>query len=173
VTSSATASQLSSHAKPACEPAVYSLGIAEIRVVRAPERIRTVLGSCVGVALYDRASGIGGMAHVMLPDSTQGTGQPGKFADTAVELLLEQVTKAGADPGRLRAKIAGGAAMFGEASMGNLGDRNAEAVRTRLQLRGVRVAGSALGGTKGRKMSLDPATGDVVVQIIGQPEEVI
>lgn len=155
------------------EPVPVSLGIAEIKVIRAPERIRTVLGSCIGVALYDRGSGIGGMAHVMLPDSKQGSGQPSKFADTAVDILLDTVLKAGAVRDRLRAKIAGGAAMFGEASMGNLGDRNAEAVRERIRHHAIRMAGSALGGSKGRKMMLDPATGEVTVQIIGHDPEVI
>jgi len=152
---------------------VHSLGIAELRVVHAPEQIRTVLGSCVGIALYDRHLEIGGMAHVMLPDSTQGQGQPGKFADTAVDLLLEQVLAEGAVRSRLRVKIAGGAAMFGEASSGTLGNRNAEAVRERLRHHALRVAASALGGTKGRKMMLHPATGEVSVEIIGQPAEII
>lgn len=155
------------------ETTVHPLGIAELRVIHAPDRIRTVLGSCIGIALYDRDLGVGGMAHVMLPDSTQGTGQPGKFADTAVDLLLEQLLSAGAERTRLRVKIAGGAAMFGEATANTLGVRNVEAVRERLRTHSLRVAASALGGTKGRKMMLDPATGDVRVEIIGQTAETI
>ena len=152
---------------------VHPLGIAELRVIHAPDCIRTILGSCIGIALYDRDVGVGGMAHVMLPDSTQGTGQPGKFADTAVDLLLEQVLSAGAERTRLRVKIAGGAAMFGEAMANTLGARNAEAVRERLRTHSLRVAASALGGTKGRKMMLDPTTGDVRVEIIGQTAQII
>ena len=67
------------------------IGIAAIKVVKAPERVRTVLGSCIGVALYDRISKVGGMAHVILPDSSEGSGDPGKFADTDRGLWQRQV----------------------------------------------------------------------------------
>ena len=84
--------------------------IAEIVASKAPARLRTVLGSCIGVALYDRRAGIGGLAHVMLPDSRGEVKMPGKFADTAIPALVEKLTQAGA--GKLSAKIAGGANML-------------------------------------------------------------
>ena len=64
---------------------IHSIGIGEILVLRAPEQIRTVLGSCVGVALCDQIAGVGGLCHVILPASKEGSGDPGKFADTAVD----------------------------------------------------------------------------------------
>jgi chemotaxis protein CheD len=146
---------------------IHTIGIAGVRVVAAPEKVRTVLGSCVGVALFDRVMKIGGLCHVMLPSSTQGSGDRGKFADTAVDWLLEEVLKAGADAKRLAAKIGGGASMFGNKVDGGIGDRNIQAVKERLSKHGVRLVAHEVGGTKGRKMMLDPATGEVEVQIIG------
>ncbi len=146
---------------------IHSIGIAGIKVVAAPEKVRTVLGSCVGVAMYDRVAKIGGLCHVMLPSSTLGSGDRGKFADTALDWLLDEVLKAGAVSKRLTAKISGGASMFGNKVDGGIGDRNIQAVKERLSMHGVRLAAEDVGGTKGRKMMLDPSTGDVEVQIIG------
>jgi len=150
-----------------------SIGIAGIKVVTAPDRMRTVLGSCIGVAVYDRNAKIGGMAHVILPDSNEGSGDPGKFADTAVDMLVLKLVDTGAEARRLVAKIVGGAAMFGQSSAVGLGVRNAEAVRKRLTHHAIRIAADAIGGTKGRKMMLDPATGAVQVEVIGQDPEII
>lgn len=146
---------------------IHSIGIAGVKVVAAPEKVRTVLGSCVGVAMYDRVAKIGGLCHVMLPSSAQGSGDRGKFADTALDWLFDEVVKAGAESKRLTAKISGGASMFGNKVDGGIGDRNIQAVKERLSKHGVRLAAEDVGGTKGRKMMLDPSTGDVEVQIIG------
>jgi chemotaxis protein CheD len=145
----------------------HSLGIAEIKVAASPDRIRTTLGSCVGVALFDRKILIGGMAHVLLPSSDNGKGDRGKFADTAVDWLIDEMLKIGGAKLRLVAKIAGGAAMFGPSADNGLGERNAEGVRRRLADHGIRLAGQDIGGQRGRRMMLDPTTGVVEVQVIG------
>jgi chemotaxis protein CheD len=105
---------------------------------------------------------------VILPASAEGTGDPGKFAETAVDMLLENIVAAGAGRARLEAKIAGGASMFGPASSVNLGDRNTRAVRARLGEHRIPLRAEDVGGTKGRKMTLSPATGEVRVEIIGE-----
>ncbi len=143
------------------------VGIAEIKVVQQPGQVRTTLGSCIGIALYDRVAQIGGLAHVMLPSSEGCQGDRGKFADTAVDGLLEELIKAGGVKGRIAAKITGGASMFGPVVDNGLGKKNAEAVKERLAHHGIRLVAQDVGGRKGRKMVLDPTTGDVHVQIIG------
>ena len=152
---------------------VLSVGISEVKAVRAPERLRTVLGSCVGIAIFDSQSGVGGLAHVMLPESNASTDTPGKFADTGTDLLVQQVLAAGAVRNRLRAKIAGGATMFGPESNTGIGRKNAEAVINRLAHHNIGLLATDLGGSKGRRMSLDPSTGDVEVQFIGQEPRVL
>jgi len=147
---------------------IHTIGIAGISTVKAPQRVRTVLGSCVGIALFDRKSGVGGMAHIILPTAAEGSGDPGKFADSALPLLLEKMFEQGAVRGRIAAKIAGGARMFGPKSNQGLGERNVAAVKDQLQKHAVPMLGDDCGGDKGRKITLDPATGNLEVQIIGQ-----
>ena len=87
------------------------------------------LGSCIGLIIHDSTKNIGGLAHIMLPQS-QGrasNSRPGKYADTAVVVLIDQLKKNGCNVNSLSAKLAGGASMFKNFS-GNLkiGERNAE-----------------------------------------------
>ncbi len=146
-----------------------TLGIAGISTVKPPDKIRTVLGSCIGITLCDVTAGVGGMAHVMLPKATGATNSPGKFADTGVDSLLKEVLSEGANRARLQAKIAGGAAMFGADCDTAIGARNAKAVLERLAMHQIPMVAKEVGGNKGRRMCLDPMTGEVEVQIIGQP----
>ena len=91
------------------------VGMADLAATIAPQNLVTIgLGSCVGICLYDKATKVGGLAHIMLPDSTQGRTMQNKakYADTAIEVLLEEMTKLGAQKRRITAKIAGGAKMF-------------------------------------------------------------
>lgn len=170
VTDNSTTQQTGGHKK----NYVHSVSIAGLKVVHAPEKVRTVLGSCIGIAMYDRAAKVGGLAHIILPCSREGSGDPGKFADSAIDLLVEQLIEAGAQKKRLTAKITGGASMFdnNNRSVG-LGQRNEEAVIRKLREHSIRLAASQTGGTKGRKMMLNPATGEVQVEIIGEQPQVI
>ena len=91
---------------------VIKVGMADLNLCRDPDIITTLgLGSCIGIALYDPSTKIGGLAHIMLPDSTKmrNNSNIAKFADTGIEELLNRMIKAGAVKSRLVAKIAGGA----------------------------------------------------------------
>ena len=108
---------------------VIKVGMADLNLCRDPDIITTLgLGSCIGIALYDPSTKIGGLAHIMLPDSTKmrNNSNIAKFADTGIEELLNRMIKAGAVKSRLVAKIAGGAKMFevsGLSDIGNVGQR--------------------------------------------------
>ncbi len=151
----------------------HSIGIAGVRVVSHPDTIRTTLGSCIGVAIYDRVAKVGGMAHVMLPSSEGCKGDPGKFADTAVDWLVQEALDHGCLKKRVAAKITGGASMFGPTTDNGLGERNIRAVKERLSHHAIRVVAEDVGGQKGRRMMLDPSTGAVQVQVIGEEPAVI
>src|SRR3712207_9225933 len=91
------------------------IGIGDLNTAMPPQKLITVgLGSCIGIALYDPIKKIGGLAHIMLPDSTQfsNVSNPMKFADLAIPMLLEKMEKQGAVKRHIKAKIAGGASMF-------------------------------------------------------------
>ena len=111
------------------------VGMADLNVCVSPDSITTLgLGSCVGIALRDPITKIGGLAHIMLPDSTtiRNNSNIPKFADTGIEELVKQVVRRGADRNRLVAKIAGGAQMFGfqsKSEMVRVGERNVEATK--------------------------------------------
>ena len=111
------------------------VGIADLNVVMPPGKIMTIgLGSCIGIALYDKKLKIAGLAHIMLPDSTQfkTVTKPLKFADLAIPLLIEKMEGMGCKRSNLIAKIAGGASMFNfsdKSMVSDIGKRNAESVK--------------------------------------------
>ena len=94
---------------------VIKVGMADWKTCKGDDGVMTVgLGSCVGIAIRDPATGIGGLAHIMLPDSKEivnNTNRP-KFADTGIEDMVNALTRMGASRFRMVAKLAGGAQMF-------------------------------------------------------------
>ncbi|MBE0467727.1 MAG: chemotaxis protein CheD [Candidatus Desulforudis sp.] len=155
------------------------VGIAEYRVARSPQCLLTLgLGSCVGVVLYDPVLRVGGLAHVMLPDSKQFRvgGKPAKFADLGVEFLARDLQRAGCSVGRMMAKLAGGAQMFFgnvRASQMAVGERNVEAVRSVLHEMRIPIVAEDVGGTTGRTISLDTTDGRLTVRTLGRAIRVI
>ncbi len=126
------------------DPCEVRVKVADYAVA-ADGLITTIgLGSCVAIVLYDSVARVGGLAHVLLPEESMSRDRtnPAKFPATAVPLVLEQMQKLGALPGRVRAKIAGGASMFSNFSSSNggggginIGERNVAAVREALAAR--------------------------------------
>ena len=153
--------------------AIVSVGIGQWAVATAPAKIRTLLGSCVGVILHDRVARLGGLAHIVLPDSRGATDHPGKFADTAIPAMIGEIerkfqVKAN---GRLVAKLVGGASMFttsGNANpVLNIGLMNQEAVERILGELRIPIMARDLGGGNGRHLTLDTNSGIVAVRIPG------
>jgi chemotaxis protein CheD len=150
---------------------VQHVRIAHIAVAKDGGRLVAVgLGSCVALTLYDRARGIGGMAHILLPDpsAARDDSNPGRFASSAVPLLHEALRAAGAR-GVLEAKLVGGAALFGSmlGSGGQqMGERNVEAARKALVKLRVPILASETGGGSGRTVSFDVTDGRVEVRSV-------
>jgi chemotaxis protein CheD len=154
---------------------VVSVAIGRWAVAAAPVRIRTLLGSCVGVVLYDRVARLGGLAHIVLPSArgAEGVDHPGKYADTAIPALIADFERRlGARArGRLIAKIAGGASMFqvnpDAGSMLNIGQRNQEAIEKILGDCNIPILARDLGGTAGRRLTLDTSSGMIAIKVPG------
>jgi chemotaxis protein CheD len=151
--------------------------IAHHAVKRGSGLLVTVgLGSCVAIALHDPMARVGALAHVLLPEADEGreTLNRAKFASTAVPLLLEEMRAMGA-PGPYVAKLAGGASLFGPllAVGGSVGVRNIEAARAALAAARVRVAGEDVGGSFGRTVSLDVASGTFTVKSVRGGERAV
>lgn len=109
------------------------------------------------------------MAHVVLPDSRGATDQPGKYADTAIVGLLEEMERVVGRRIRPRvtAKLFGGASMFQSSGNLEIGRLNGEASVKVLGDLGIPVLASDLGGEAGRHLTFDTATGIVAVRIPG------
>ncbi len=122
------------------------------------------LGSCIAVVLHDRKRSVGGVAHVMLPNSNEKKDRPGKFADTAVPAIMDELIADGSNKRDIIAKIAGGSSMFKQFK-GNLdiGGRNIEAVKEALGSYNIPLEGEDTGGSVGRSIMYDPGRKGVIV----------
>lgn len=150
------------------------VGMADLNICKAPDSITTLgLGSCVGIVLYDKRNKIAGLAHVMLPDSTQirNNTNLAKFADTGIDQLINELKTAGADIKSLTAKIAGGAQMFsftGSSDLTKVGDRNVEATIQKLQTLKIPILASDTGKNYGRTIVFSPETGMLQIKAVGK-----
>ncbi|WP_315121902.1 chemotaxis protein CheD [uncultured Clostridium sp.] len=151
----------------------YRVGIADLDVGKSPDKIITVgLGSCIGIALYDKTNAIGGLLHIMLPDSAlfSNVTNPLKFADLGIPILIEKMEQKGANKRNLKAKIAGGASMFNFSDKNlvmDIGNRNAVAVKKKLNELCIPIMGEDVGGNKGRTMILNLLNGIVEIKTVG------
>ncbi|NOH16414.1 chemotaxis protein CheD [Clostridium cochlearium] len=151
----------------------YRVGIADLNVAKSPDKIITVgLGSCIGIALYDKTNGIGGLLHIMLPDSTQfkNVTNPLKFSDLGIPILIDKMKEKGANVRNLRAKISGGASMFNfsdKSMIMDIGRRNIESVQKKLNELSIPILAEEVGGNKGRTMILDTSNGVVQIKTVG------
>lgn len=145
------------------------VGMGQIAAGPAPQRMRAILGSCIGLALYHPRLKTGALAHIVLPDSAGRTGAPDKFADTAIPEMIRLLAKLGAPAQGLTAKLTGGGNMFSGSGPLQIGDANAVAVATALRSAGIRSGGRDIGGAKGRRVTFDCASGEMTVERAGQP----
>ena len=155
------------------------VGIAEYKVTVGPNRLITLgLGSCVGVSLYDPVMKLGGLLHIMLPDSTQfkDVSKPAKFADLGIPLMISDLKRRGGNVLRFQCKLVGGAQMFSgmdKKIILNIGERNYKAARQILNDLKIRILAEELGGNRGRTMIFDTDTGEVFIRTLGGVNRVI
>lgn len=159
---------------------IIKVGMADLKTCVSPDGITTLgLGSCVGIAVRDPMTKIGGLAHIMLPDSKvikNAQQNIAKFADTGIEELISQMEKLGAKRNRMVAKIAGGATMFnfqGTSSIGQVGDRNVEATKAKLQELKIPILAEDTGANYGRTVIFFPETGEFHIRAVGKSEVII
>jgi chemotaxis protein CheD len=137
-----------------------------------PMLIVTVLGSCVAACIRDRVSGIGGMNHFMLPDGGGDAGSPMsasmRYGAYAMEVLINQILKAGAKRENLEAKVFGGGNVLRGFTSINVGERNAQFVREFLHEEKIRIIAEDLNDVHPRKVYFFPATGKVLVKKLKQ-----
>jgi chemotaxis protein CheD len=134
------------------------------------------LGSCVAAVLHDHGLRLGGVAHVVLPgEAPPGAPSPGRYAGQAIRLLAEGMVARGAVLYRCRAYLIGGAELLGIRPNGlSMGEQNIASARSLLKAHGImQEMREDVGGTRGRTMCLEVATGQVTVGRAGQVGEVL
>ena len=139
------------------------IGIGEYRVGSFP--MMTIgLGSCIGLTMYDPNLKLGAMVHIMLPESAGRMDRPGKYVDTAVPLLVNELAALGCKNRSIVAKIAGGACMFEYFGTNlNIGERNTGKVRILLKEHHIQLGAEDVGGKVGRSVTFLPADGGRVL----------
>lgn len=150
--------------------------VADCQVSKDPDGslVTYALGSCIAVAIHDAAAGVGGLLHLMLPESSidraKAHANPYMFADTGVPLLFRSAYERGAEKRRLTVRLAGGAQVMDENGVFNIGKRNYLAVRKILWKAGVLVGGEDVGGKISRTVRLEVGSGKFWLRAAGEPE---
>ena len=148
-----------------------TVGVGDLAVSNQPgvELVTFSLGSCIGVAIYDPVVKVGGLLHLMLPDSSinreRARVQPAVFADTGLPLLFKSAYKLGAKKGRLRVVVVGGSQVMDAAGHFNIGKRNYTAVRKIFWRNNVLVDAEDVGGNVNRTVGLRVDDGKVWLKI--------
>ncbi|MBS4536027.1 chemotaxis protein CheD [Clostridium sp. D2Q-14] len=149
------------------------VGMADLNIIENNGVLVTLgLGSCVGVALYDKRKKMAGLAHVMLPSSKEikNNSNKAKFADSGIEVLVSKMEQLGADKRYIVAKLAGGAQMFkfnSRADVLKIGERNVIAVKSKLKNLGIKVISEDTGGNFGRTIEFSSNDGSLLIKTIG------
>jgi chemotaxis protein CheD len=150
---------LQSHVVKILPGQIYATGNKDVALM-------TTLGSCVSACIWDASVGLGGMNHFMLPSGTRFPEDrldyspwnvAARYGDYAMELLINEILKRGADRENLRVKVFGGAKVL--THMGDIGALNIDFVRKFLEIEGLPIAAEDLGGNNPRKVVFFPTTG--------------
>ena len=153
------------------------VGIGEFAVSNDPDAVIVThaLGSCVAVCVWDPAATVGGLLHILLPDSrinpVRAQVQPGAFADTGIPLLFRTAYEYGVEKKRCKVRLVGGADMGGlnSGSDKSVGKRNLLAARALLWKNGVLIERELVGGNAARNVELVVREGRIQVTSGGQP----
>ena len=143
------------------------IGVGDMAVSNNPQVILSTyaLGSCIGVIAYDSVSKVGGILHLMLPDSTispeKAVKQPAMFADTGLPLLFRAMAGLKAERHRVRIFVAGGAGMLSGSDPFKIGERNSAVTLDFLAKNGLAVRQKEIGGSINRTVHLEVGSGNV------------
>lgn len=152
---------------------IIKVGMADYKSINYIGILTTLgLGSCVGIALFDKINKVAGLAHIMLPSSLEikNNSNKAKFADTAIDELVKEMKLLGANPSFMVAKLAGGSQMFSFDSNSDIlriGERNVIASRKKLNSLKIPIVAEDTGGNFGRSIELNSSNGSLLIKTIG------
>ena len=156
-------------------PIIVGISDCQTSKDRDSTLVTYALGSCVGVGVFDPGSSVGGLLHVLLPesglDAEKAARNPYMFADTGVVQLLNRCVQLGASKSRLRVWLAGGSSVMDTRGVFNIGKRNQLAARKALWKAGLLTLNEDLGGTSSRTVRLELGSGTFWVRSAGADQE--
>lgn len=155
---------------------LINVGIADLKVAKSPDVLRTILGSCVGICLIDMENKIAGLSHIMLPVRNNVDSNPKKYADSALPLLLKEMYRAGAKKENIVAKMIGGSTMFQmseNSMMGEIGKNNVIKVKKILKEAKIKIIAEDVGGDYGRTIDFYSDSGKIKIKSLGKAEKTI
>lgn len=150
---------------------LINVGVAQVKIGHNPSFLRTILGSCVGICIYDRITKAGGLAHILLPKDTTNGVNIEKYADTAIPFLIQRLLKEGCKKENMSAKIAGGASMFkfqSNVTLGQIGERNIEETKIILEQLKIPLLAEDTGGNTGRVIDFFLDDGHMKIKAAGK-----
>jgi chemotaxis protein CheD len=131
--------------------------------------ITYALGSCLGIAIYDPFAKVGGLLHIMLPDSNivrnPSEMNPCKFVDTAIPILFKEAYKIGAQKKMLQVYLAGCSQIGDAGQFFNIGKRNYAAARKLLWKNNIFIKAEHCGANYSRTLSLYMNSGKVTIKM--------
>lgn len=146
----------------------YSIHIGGVYSSREPAVVRTILGSCIAVCLRDPATKVGGMNHFMLPAGGMGEGANARYGIHAMELLINECMKMGADRRRLEAKVFGGGHVLRvQTSASNVPQSNIRFALQFLATEGIPILARDLGGFAAREVYFFTDSGRTLLKRLG------
>ncbi len=149
------------------------VGVSDMKVSDDFESVLVTysLGSCIGVAIYDKIARVGGLLHFMLPESSldleKAKVNPYMFGDTGIPLLFKEAYKLGAKKQRMRIVVAGGSQILDQTGFFIIGKRNHMAVRKMFWKNNVMVDFEEVGGSSNRTIKLAVKSGKIWLKASG------
>ncbi|MBN1345600.1 MAG: chemotaxis protein CheD [Phycisphaerae bacterium] len=137
-----------------------------LQVAARPMMIKTILGSCVALCLFDGKAKIGGINHYVLPYPTPSDPPSDRYGSCSIDRLFQKMADLGASLNRVRAWVVGGARPIGGERGPQVGAANREVAVQMLQQRHIRIVGEETGGENGRRVFFHTGTGEVVISVI-------
>jgi chemotaxis protein CheD len=129
--------------------------------------LSTILGSCVGVCLYDTENHIAGLNHYLLPVwEKHGPATP-KYGDISIEMLIKKMLLAGSNIENIEAKVFGGGDVINlKENVFKVGQRNINIALQKLEEHHINIVEQNVGGRRGRKVFLNTIDGSTVVNFV-------
>ncbi len=152
------------------------VGISDMKVSKDPKEhlITFSLGSCIGIAIWDHVAKVGGMLHYMLPDSRidkeRARTNPYMFGDSGIPMLFKKAYSLGASKQNMTVRMVGGSQLMDSAGIFNIGLRNYEIAKLLFTKNGITPVKVDVGGSVNRTLSVDVATGQVILKVSGTGE---